>query len=241
MNLAIKNISRAFQQNWALRDVSLLAEPGQTIAILGANGAGKSTLLRLIAGWLPVSAGRITIDDRLVKPTRPSACRLVMLLDEPRAHEGAVVTSIADVVSDYQIDRLGIEDEVIDWFERLDLVGVYNRTANTVSKGQRYKVTMVGLFLINPHVWLLDEPFSCGLDAGGLQILEQEMKRHVDEGGIVLFSSQWPEHARRLADQVWVIEEGELAWNAPTTQRINKEMIQTSTPSLKAVLQGLNA
>lgn len=240
MNIQLENVGRCFGDQWAVRNVGTEIPAGTMTAVLGANGAGKSTLLRLIAGWLPVATGRVTVGDRLVKPTRLIARRQVMLVDDPPRGDRNVVESIGTVITDYEVDRPEIESEVADWFSRLDLIGVFSKTASSVSKGQGYKVLLTGLFVVRPHVWLLDEPFSCGLDAGGLLILEDEMKSHVASGGIVIFSTQWPEHAKRLADRCLVMHQGNLVRDADVDEPVDPESLQQGDDSLRAVLMGLS-
>ena len=241
MSLVLQTVGRQFGSQWAVRSISATIQSGSATAVLGPNGAGKSTLLRLIAGWLPVSTGRISIDGHLLRPASRSVRRRMMLLDEPLRSQASVIESIAQTISDYEVDREGIEGEVADWFQQLDLVGIYGKSAQQISKGQRYKVAMICLFLVRPYIWLLDEPFSAGLDAGGLQILETEMQQHVRNGGIAVFSSQWPEHANRLADESLVLHEGELICHQSTRQRVPPSILQSATPSLTAVLSGLGS
>lgn len=239
-SIHIQNVGRNFRGKWALRGVHETIAPGTVCSVLGANGAGKSTLLRLLAGWLPVNEGRILFDQSPMRPTAIHLRRQAMLLDDasgPNKREaGASVDDLCNTIHAYGVDRLGIEDEVAHWFEKLEVISVYNSRPGEMSKGQAYKIAMIGLFVTAPHVWLLDEPFSAGLDASGLRIMETEMARHAERGGIVVFSSQWPEHARRLADWVMVLHEGKLAWSAsPVTLPTVAEI----TPALQAVLQGL--
>lgn len=170
----LDGVGRNFQSKWAVHDVTAEFRSGETIAILGANGAGKSTLLRLIAGWYPLAAGAIHVDGYRLRIHGSSVRRRMMLLDDPEKHDGNVVDAITQAVVDYRVDRPGFEDEIAEWFEKLGLVGTYGRSARSVSKGQRFKVSMICLFAVCPPIWLLDEPFSVGLDAGGLEILESQ-------------------------------------------------------------------
>lgn len=223
-----------------MRGVNATLAPGTICSVLGANGAGKSTLLRLLAGWLPVSEGCILLDESPMRPTAIHLRRQVMLLDDAsgptKRESGASVQDLCDTIENYQVDRPGIENEVADWFEKLDVISVYKARPDEMSKGQAYKIAMIGLFVTAPHVWLLDEPFSAGLDASGLRTLEDQMTQHAATGGIVLFTSQWPEHARRLADWTLVLHEGRLEWSAtPETLPTAK----LTPPALQAVLQGL--
>ena len=239
MSIRVKQARRVFGGLAALDGISSDLADGTVVAVLGANGAGKSTLLRLIAGWLPLSSGRIEIDGYRVAPNRVAARRKLLLLDEPKKHDASVLSTIAKIITEFQVDRAGIEDEVAEWMERLDLVGLYNKRSREVSKGQRYKVAMIGLFVVRPKVWLLDEPFSCGLDAGGLHILEQQIRHHASQGGIVAFSSQWPEHAVRLADQAIVLHGGSVVYDGDPKSDVASLIPSDASPALSAVMQGL--
>jgi len=239
--IELQQAGRIFAGTWGVRDLTERLDSGKVYALLGANGAGKSTLLRLIAGWLPLSHGRILLDEGPMRPTATHLRRKVFLLDElsakPRQGPTRPLQELCRSIEDYQADHPQVEDEVAEWFERLDVVSVCKRDSQSMSKGQAYKIAMIGLFVIRPPVWLLDEPFSAGLDAAGLQTLETEIRTHANQGGIVIFSSQWPEHARRLADWALVLDEGRLAWSAPPKQL--PTLTDQTSPSLRAVLQGL--
>lgn len=145
MGIGLKKVGRRFGDQAALRDVSATIDDGPMVAVLGANGAGKSTLLRLLAGWLPVSGGRIEVGGNRMGPNQISVRHRVLLLDEPRPHDGSVINSISQVILEFGVHYDGIENDVADWMERLDLVDAYNKKSRSVSKGQRYKVAMIGL------------------------------------------------------------------------------------------------
>lgn len=241
--ISLVQAGRVFSGKWAVRGIDANLEAGKTYAVLGANGAGKSTLLRLLAGWLPLSEGRILLDDSPMRPTAVHVRRKVMLLEESterlRGLQFTPTRFLCQAIQDYEARRDGIENEIADWYDRLEIASVYDKEARSMSKGQAYKIAMIGLFLISPNVWLLDEPFSAGLDADGLRILETQFRDHADRGGIVLFTSQWPQHARRLADGALVLDEGKLVWHAPPRQSPTPEVRAEAQPSLQAVLQGL--
>ncbi|WP_158545526.1 ABC transporter ATP-binding protein [Bremerella cremea] len=241
--ISLVNAGRVFSGKWALRGIEATLKPGQVYAVLGANGAGKSTLLRLMAGWLPLSEGRILFDQSPMRPTATHLRRKVMLLEEHTVSRNGArskpTETLCSTINDYQADRPNLEQDIADWYERLEVTSVYNKDERSMSKGQAYKIKLIGLFVVAPPVWLLDEPFSAGLDADGLKVLEEQMLAHARRGGIVAFTSQWPEHARRLANWTVVLDDGRLAWCAPPQEAPSKEARANGASSLEAVLQGL--
>lgn len=243
MLIELRRAGRSFHGIWAIQELTQNLQAGNIYAVLGANGAGKSTLLRLLAGALPVTCGRLLLDGSSMRPTATHLRRRVFLLDESSAgvpqRNIMPLQTLARAIADYRADREGIEDEVARWFERLALVPAHRGSAAEMSRGEVYKIAMIGLFVIKPEVWLVDEPFSAGLDADGLQVLESQIHEHVKRGGIVVFSSQWPDHARRLADQALVLDGGRLVWSAPPDQMPPGTLIGEASASLRAVLRGL--
>ena len=241
--ISLVQAGRVFSGKWAVRGIDANLKAGKTYAVLGANGAGKSTLLRLLAGWLPLSEGGILLDESPMRPTAVHLRRKVMLLEEHTVERGSArrtpTKRLCQAIEDYQAVRPGIEKEIADWYDRLSVTSVYDREVGAMSKGQAYKIKLIGLFVIAPPVWLLDEPFSAGLDADGLKVLEEQVAEHARRGGIVLFTSQWPEHARRLADAALVLDEGTLIWDAPPREALEPSLVASAQPSLQAVLQGL--
>ena len=178
--ISLVNAGRVFSDKWALRGIETSLQPSQVYAVLGANGAGKSTLLRLMAGWLPLSEGRILFDESPMRPTATHLRRKVMLLEEHTVSKNGTrskpTETLCSTINDYQADRPNLEQEIADWYDRLDVTSVYNKDERSMSKGQAYKIKLIGLFVVAPPVWLLDEPFSAGLDADE-SIVEELMRQ----------------------------------------------------------------
>lgn len=238
--LQLNQVGRNFSTDISVSNVTAAFFPGTTTALLGANGAGKSTLLKLMAGWLPVATGRISFNGRLIKPARHSARRNMMLIGGVSTYASAG-RWIIETIKDYQCDYPEIAADAAAWFERLNLIGCYPKKNAALSKGQNYKLAMIGLFLVRPRVWMFDEPFSCGLDANGLEVLRAQIKAHVATGGTVIFSTQWPEQAVGLANRFVVLHEGNLVYDQPAHHQPKKAFqneIQ-DRPALAAVIHNL--
>ena len=238
--LQLNQVCRNFAADIAVSNVSATFFPNSVTALLGANGAGKSTLLKLMAGWLPAAAGRISFEGRQVKPARSNARRNLMLI-EGSTSTATAGQSIIETIEDYQCDYPTIADDAAAWFKRLNLVGCYAKSLGNLSKGQSYKLAMIGLFLVRPQVWLFDEPFSCGLDANGLEVLREQIKIHAESGGTVVLSTQWPAQAVGLADRFAILHEGELVYDQSSHQVPSDEFKKeiADRPALTAVVRSL--
>lgn len=145
-----------------LDDVSLTAEPGDTIAIVGASGAGKTTLARVLAGALPVGGGAVRHDDRGIQDWHPHDLRdaVVMLSQEPHVFAGTVRDDLALFGDGDEgrlraaIDRLGA-----DWILRLPegLDTVIGESGHPLTPGQAQHLALVRVALSSASVVILDE------------------------------------------------------------------------------------
>jgi ABC-2 type transport system ATP-binding protein len=241
--ILIQSASKQYHQTIAIDRVSVSLASGKSYALLGANGAGKSTLLQLIAGWLPLTSGRIAFDESPMRPAAIHVRKRCYLLDTDgllriRSDRKPLLDIFQDL-EDYGVTKDSLDAEIAMWFNKLEITSLYWQPVRAMSKGQAYKFGMVSLFVLNRDLWLLDEPFSPGLDAAGLEILESQMKQHATAGGTVIFTSQWPEHAKRLADHAIVLDAGKLVWSAPPQQQVAPNLLQSANDGLAAVLRGL--
>lgn len=245
MKIRFDNASRSYAGVWVFRGVSATIEPGSIVGVLGANGAGKTTILKLLAGWMPLTEGKIFFEESPMRPTATSLRRKVMLLeDKPKYEQSSqsILTRLISVLEDYKKDgEQDIDLVVANWFDRVDLTKVYGKSSKELSKGQEYRARMVELFTVSPKVWLLDEPFSAGLDAAGLRLLEDEIRAHASRGGTIFFTTQWPEHAKRLATHAMVIHDSELVHFRPTSDPTAHSLLEEARhkPALHAILEGL--
>lgn len=150
-----------------MRDVSLVAEPGQKVAIVGATGAGKTTLINLLMRFYEVDGGRITLDGVDTRRMRAAdlRCQFGMVLQDAWLFEGTIADNIA-------YGRPGAtRDEVVaaaraahvDFFVRTLPDGydtVLENDAESVSQGQRQLLTIARAMLTDPPILILDEATS---------------------------------------------------------------------------------
>lgn len=213
VQLAINNVTIAYDGVPVVKDVSLTLGNGQIGCLLGPSGCGKSTLLRAIAGFEPVMAGEIIMEEKLF--SSPS----FTLVPEQR-QIGMVFQDLA------LFPHLSIEENIAfglkGWsaaekverisslLELVGLSGMEKRFPYSLSGGQQQRVALARAMAPRPKILLLDEPFS-GLDASMREDLVPEVREILlkEEMGALLVTHDQME-AFAMADKVAIIRDGRI-------------------------------
>ena len=150
-----------------MRDVSLVAEPGQKVAIVGATGAGKTTLINLLMRFYEVDGGRITLDGVDTRRMRVADLRreFGMVLQDAWLFEGTIADNIAYGRADATREEVVAAAKAahVDYFIRTLPQGydtVLANDAEAVSAGQRQLLTIARAMLCDPAILILDEATS---------------------------------------------------------------------------------
>jgi branched-chain amino acid transport system ATP-binding protein len=199
----------------ALKGISLDAQPGQIVAILGGNGAGKTTTLRTISGLLRPRSGSITCDGKSLVGV---AAHAIVGLGLSHVPEGRRIFNILNVEENLSLggylarsQRQLIKDRkaaVYDLFPRLG----ERRTqlAGTLSGGEQQMLAIGRALMSDPKVLMLDEP-SLGLAPMLARSVLKTVRQIADGGAAVLLVEQNARQALAIADYAYVIELGRIA------------------------------
>ena len=201
-----------------LRDVNLVAKNARLTVIIGPNGAGKSTLIKAIAGLVPVSTGRVTLDKADITGLRPDLMGAHGLAYVPQTDNIFRHLTIREnllLVLRKSTDRSARLEELYDLFPALrDKRG---ERAGALSGGQRQMLAVAMALANRPAVMLLDEP-SAGLSpkiAGEVLDLTRGL---TEQGVTVLLVEQNVKQALRVADHCYILAEGRNQIDGPAAQ-----------------------
>lgn len=206
MKIEIKNIAKKFRKNQVLRDVSLCAESGTCIGILGANGSGKSTLLSILAGVQRCDGGSFLCDGTDLLQDARSRSQLVGYVPQ-----GTPL-----------IEELSARDNLLLWYDRasmrqelesgvLHLLGIEEFLGVTVSKmsgGMKKRLAIGCAMAEKPPILLLDEP-TAALDLACKQSIADYLRHYKQEGGLLLLTTH-DVMELALCDAWYILRDGRL-------------------------------
>ena len=165
--ISIENISAGYDTELVLQKVSMTAEPGQFIGLIGPNGSGKTTLLRVISGILPPKAGQILLQGtKLEKISRRKLAQTVACLSQDLALDlSFTVREITLMGRSPHLSKIGRETakdfEIAKRAMQLaDVLHLADRLITEISGGERQRAFIAMCLAQDPKVLLLDEPTS---------------------------------------------------------------------------------
>jgi molybdate transport system ATP-binding protein len=198
-------------------DVTLDADPGETVVLLGPNGAGKTTALRVIAGLLTLDAGRVVVDGKVLDDPAsgawsPPERRPIGYVFQDHAlfpHLSAL-DNVAFGLRARGTRRREADRRAREWLERVGVDTHADRRPGALSGGQAQRVALARALVLEPRVLLLDEPLAA-LDATARVDTRRELRRHLDgHPGVRVVVTHDPVDAMTLGDRVIVIEAGRV-------------------------------
>ncbi len=208
MKLELKNINKSFGAKEVLKGVSFVAESGKAFGLLGRNGAGKTTSIRILMNVFPANSGEVLVDG---KPIDYKEISFGYLPEERGLYPKKI---IIDQLSYFaQLKGMNKKDAIksIDyWIDRLGMTEYRNKRLDTLSKGNQQKIQLITALAHDPHIVILDEPFS-GLDPVNAMLLKDVVKEQISKGKIVLFSSHQMSYIEEFCDSIAIINGGKVA------------------------------
>jgi ABC-2 type transport system ATP-binding protein len=212
MSIVVQGVTKLYNEQKALDNVSFEIKTGEIVGFLGPNGAGKSTMMKIITGFVPATTGTISVNDIEVATDNLEIRKQIGYLPEnnPLYPEMYVREYLGFVASMYksQISRKNQIDNII---EKTGLVPEQKKKIGALSKGYRQRVGLAQALIHNPSVLILDEA-TTGLDPN--QIVEiRNLIREAGKEKTVMLSTHIMQEVEAICDRVIIIDKGVIVAN----------------------------
>lgn len=203
MDLLVTGIESAYGRKKVLQGVSLAAETGQCVGLVGANGCGKSTLLGILAGLRRPDAGSILFDGKSAAEKDLIRCTGYV----PQESNLIGELSVRDNLLLWYGGRAALEEAFRQEFlHRLGVEQLCRVRVDRLSGGMKKKVSIVCALAGNPPILLLDEP-GAALDLPGKNEFRNFLCWHKSRGGTVLLATH-DESELSVCDRIFVLHNG---------------------------------
>lgn len=182
------DITKTYGPRRILRNISAIAHGGDCLGIIGQNGSGKSTFVRIVAGVLRPTSGTVNfeIEGRsITDEARPMHTGFVA--PYLRLYDEFTAAELLDLHARLH-GRTMDSRRTHETLERMELSERRADRIQTLSSGQRQRVAMALAVHLEPPLLILDEP-SITMDNRGRELVEHEIRRHRERGGIVILAT----------------------------------------------------
>jgi len=200
-----------------LTSIHLHIDAGETIVIAGANGSGKTTLLRHLNGLLQPTAGCVRLNGFRVSRHPARARRLVGMVFQDADSQIVGETVWEDAAfgpRNLKLPPAQIDQRVGAVLADLGLAALADRPPHLLSGGEKRRLALAGVLVMDPAVVAFDEPFA-GLDYPGVNRLLQEFLRLKQNGRTLVITTHELERIVTLADRLVLMENGRIVRSGP--------------------------
>ncbi|MBQ8762357.1 MAG: ATP-binding cassette domain-containing protein [Clostridia bacterium] len=238
MSVVISNLTKSYKDNCAVNNVSLTINEGKLFALLGVNGAGKTTLIKMLCGLtLPTSGTATILGYDLIKDINKIKEILNISPQESAvAHNLTVKENLMFIARLYGFTKLQAQEKVQQQLEELELTEVANKKVKLLSGGMQRRVSIAMALITSPKILFLDEP-SLGLDVLSRNKLWQYIEKLKQKTTIVL-TTHYMEEVEALADNVAVINKGEIIDTGTIDELKKKHNVKTLEQAFIKIVEG---
>ena len=209
MSIKVKNLSKIYGTQKALKEVSFEVNKGEIVGLLGPNGAGKSTLMKILTGYISQTNGDAKICNLDINDNSLETQSKIGYLPEhnPLYLDMYVKEYLEFVANIYEVNHKYINEMI----EKTGLQKEQHKLIGLLSKGYRQRVGLAQALLHNPEVLILDEP-TTGLDPN--QLLEiRSLIKEIGREKTVVLSTHIMQEVEAICDRVIIINKGQIVAN----------------------------
>lgn len=209
--LKLENLSKRYNDLWALREIELEAQQGEIFGLLGPSGSGKTTTLRIIAGLETPTSGKVIFNNQDFTEVAPENRDFAMVFQNyslfPHLN---VFENVAFGLKARKFAAADIAEKVSEALELVRLKGVEERRVSELSGGQQQRLAIARSVVTKPQLLLFDEPFS-NLDVSLREETRSELRDLIKNLNLTaIYVTHDQDEAFALCDRIAILAEGKL-------------------------------
>ena len=211
MTVKVEHLTGGYGKRPVIKDINFELREGEIVGLIGLNGAGKSTTIKHMLGLLTPTSGSLSISNTNITDDIETYRRKLsyipespVIYEELTLQEHIEMTAMAYGLS--QDEAMKRAEPLLKIFRLQDELKVF---PSHFSKGMKQKVMIICAFIVNPELYIIDEPFL-GLDPLGILSMLDLMVEKKNEGRTVLMSTHILATAERYCDRFIILDKGEV-------------------------------
>jgi len=211
--LRAEGVTAGYGGDPVIRGISVDVQPGQVISLVGPNGSGKSTLLKSLVGVVRISSGTVSVGGRPVTNLPPEEVARAGVGYVPQVDDVFAPLTVKEnlEMGGYLLPHKQVAERierVLAVFPRLS--GMLGRGAGKLSGGERKMLAMGRVLMLDPGVFLLDEPTANLAPIIATSLLEEHVRGLATSGASVLIVEQRAKAVLAISDRTYVLGGGEV-------------------------------
>ncbi|TDQ42001.1 ABC transporter ATP-binding protein [Aureibacillus halotolerans] len=209
--LAIQSLTGGYTNANVLKNISFQVQRGEMVALIGLNGAGKSTTIKHIIGLMEAKKGNVLIaGDSFAQAPEAYRSHFTYIPETPQLYDELTLQEHLDLTAmAYNLEKADVEKRLPPLLEEFRMEKRLGWFPNHFSKGMKQKVMIMCALLVEPNLYIVDEPFL-GLDPIGIQSFLTLMEERKNAGAGILMSTHILSTAERYCDRFVILHDGEI-------------------------------
>lgn len=208
------NVSKQYGYFFALKNISFKTEENTIIGIAGANGAGKTTLIKILCGLITPTLGKIVIKGMdYENHSNTIKKKIGISTDESYLYEELTIFENLKFYDNLHLnfDKNSIKTKIEQFASKFNLTEWINEPVENLSHGMKQKVELIRVFMHQPSILFLDEPFS-GLDYNTTKILIDSLNELRDKENVsIILTTHKTEILAQICDEIIVLKKGKIS------------------------------
>lgn len=206
--IEVNHVSLTLNKYRILKDVSLYAEKGEAVGLVGGNGSGKTMLMKCICGFVTRFTGEIAVGGKVIGKEAEFAPDTGFIIETP---------GFLPYMSGYEnlkilasIRKKAGHDEILRYMELVGLSPASKKPVKKYSLGMRQRLGLAQALMEDPALMILDEPFN-GLDKSMVEKMRWILAEQREKGKTILLASHNEKDIACICDRTYEMDAGELS------------------------------